>query len=365
MGQGISRVRAAVRLLAYAAVMVLPSAMVSTAGQTPPPAIPALPGAAAVPEAVTEAVESAAPAGADQIVIGAYLNDIQEIDFRTNSYAVDLYLWFRWTNPDLNPSKSFEFMNRYAPDDHVKSDLYETPQKMPDGSLYAIIRNQGRFSTKFHLETYPFDTQTLSIEVEDSTGGSAKQFYVADKSAMTVNPAITLPGFRLAAPLLDIVDNRYPTNFGDLTVEEQEAYSRARLLVPISRPMTAISIKTFVPIFLIIACAGLVFFIRPAYVDGRIGLGITALLTLVALQLTSGSSLPDVDYLMMLDKVYLASYAFIMLALVRVVASTWAAGDLKREGRVATIDRSWAAVIVLGYILALAAVGWGSLKGLM
>ena len=87
------------------------------------------------------------------------------------------------------------------------------------------------------------------------------------------------------------------------------------LSVPVTRPIVAMSIKTFVPIALIVVCAALVFFVRPRYIEGRIGLGITALLTLVALQLTSGASLPDVDYLMMLDKIYLLAYLFIIIAL--------------------------------------------------
>ena len=66
-------------------------------------------------------------------------------------------------------------------------------------------------------------------------------------------------------------------------------------------------------------CAALVLFVRPHYVEGRIGLGITALLTPVALQLTSSATLPDVDYLMMLDKIYLLAYVFIIAALARVV----------------------------------------------
>ena len=77
----------------------------------------------------------------------------------------------------------------------------------------------------------------------------------------------------------------------------------------------AMSVKTFVPIGLIVICAALVLFVRPHYVEGRIGLGITALLTLVALQLTSSATLPDVDYLMMLDKIYLLAYVFIIASL--------------------------------------------------
>ena len=74
------------------------------------------------------------------------------------------------------------------------------------------------------------------------------------------------------------------------------------MTVPVTRPILAMSLKTFMPIALIVVCAALVFFVRPRYIEGRIGLGITALLTMVALQLTSGASLPDVDYLMLLDK---------------------------------------------------------------
>ena len=35
-----------------------------------------------------------------KVVVGAYINDIQELDFKTNSYAIDLYVWFRWKGAD-------------------------------------------------------------------------------------------------------------------------------------------------------------------------------------------------------------------------------------------------------------------------
>jgi hypothetical protein len=111
----------------------------------------------------------------------------------------------------------------------------------------------------------------------------------------------------------------------------------------VTRPIVAMSIKAFVPIGLIVVCAALVFFVRPRYVEGRIGLGITALLTLVALQLTSGASLPDVDYLMMIDKIYLLAYLFIILALARVVMTSWHGADADAEASISRSDRIWSA----------------------
>ena len=106
------------------------------------------------------------------------------------------------------------------------------------------------------------------------------------------------------------------------------------------------------------------FFVRPRYVEGRIGLGITALLTLVALQLASGSSLPDVDYLMMLDKIYLLAYLFIIIALGRVVATSWRGDHADVEKATSRSDRIWAVTLLAALVAANAAVAWFALAPL-
>lgn len=316
-----------------------------------------------VPAAAEAATAEAASPGPEEVVTGVYINDIHELDFRTHSYAVDFYVWFRWRNKDINPAKTMEFMNRSAPDDHVRELLYEEPKVLPDGSFYAIVRNQGRFATKLKLENYPFDRQDLVILFEDSANGVGAQVYRADDKPVTLSGSIVLPGFGIEAAQMEIGAYRYPTNFGDTTVGAEEAYSRAAVSIAISRPMTALSVKTFLPILLIIVCAGLVLFIRPAFIDARVGLGITALLTLVALQLAGGSSLPEVDYLTMVDKVYLASYGFIMLVLFRVVRASWR--DNGGEAAIARADRVWFALIVVLYVVALTGITADSFGELM
>jgi len=317
------------------------------------------------PKAAVDAATSAAPEP-EKVVVGTYINDIQELDFKTNSYAVDLYVWFRWKPAEsIDPSKTMEFMNRYNPDDHLRTELYDEPKQMPDGTVYSIIRNQGRFSTKFPLEHYPFDTQSLMVEMEDTVSGVGTQIYVPDrKSAVTINPDITLPGFKVGKPVMQIATKTYPTDFGDLADPEATSYSRVSLSVPVTRPLLAMSIKTFVPIGLIVVCAALVFFVRPHYVEGRMGLGITALLTLVALQLTSGAALPEVDYLMMLDKIYLLAYFFIIISLAHVVATSWRSADPKAEASISRGDRIWVSVLLGSYLLANIIIVWTTLRAL-
>lgn len=319
-----------------------------------------------VPATVQTAIDATATASADpaKVTIGVYINDIQDIDFKTNSYIVDLYVWLRWTAKGADPMKSMEFMNVFDPSSQQKTVLLDTPKGMPDGSLYKIIRYQGRFSNKFQFEKYPFDTQHLEFVIEDSLSAASAQTFVADARAISINPKLSLPGYRLAAPAMTISPYTYPTDFGDLSVANAESYSRVVVSVPISRPMFTLAIKTFVPILLIVICSTLVFFINPQYVEGRIGLAITALLTLVAIQFTAAASLPDADYFTMLDKLYMLSYAFIIASLVRVVVTSWKgagadAGDLQ----ISAGDHRWGAALLVVYAMAAAAIaGWVLLR---
>lgn len=305
------------------------------------------------PREVMETIATSPKPKPEEVIVGAYINDIQQLDFKTNNYVIDLYVWFRWTNPDINPSKSMEFMNRYASDDNRRDELIDTPEEMPDGSRYSIIRYQGLFATKFPLEAYPFDKQTLRVVMEDILAGTAEQIFVADgKRPVIIDPVITLPGFKVGKPTMQITTNTYPTNFGDLAVGTADPYSRVTISLPVTRPAVAMSLKTFVPILLIVVCASLVYFVRPRYVEGRIGLGITALLTLVALQLTATAPLPDVDYLMMLDKVFLLAYLFIIVALARVVATSWQGAEASAEMGIKKADRRWAVGVLTLYLVA-------------
>ncbi len=314
---------------------------------------------AAVPEAVRNAAVAGAPPAPDEVKVGVYVNDIHELDFRTNSYSVDLYIWFRWRNSGSNPVKGMEFMNRFTPTDHQRDTLLEKPKAMPDGSFYGIIREQGRFSAKFRLERYPYDEQVLKVVFEDSVSTIGLQRYAPDTVAISMNPEITLPGYKVGRPSLHVITNVYPTNFGDISLTQGEAYSRVIVEMPVTRPLFTASIKNFVPILLIIVCSTLVLLVRPLYVEGRIGLCITALLTLVALQLTAAATLPDVDYLMLIDKAYLVSYAYIIAVLSRVVWASWVETGDKSEETVRSGDRRAALILVFAYAAIMATTfGW-------
>ncbi|MEM9591443.1 MAG: hypothetical protein AAF967_08910, partial [Pseudomonadota bacterium] len=145
-----------------------------------------------IPKPVRQAIENAPAPGPEEVITGAYINDIQQLDFKANNYVIDLYVWFRWKSPDIDPSKTMEFMNRFASDNNLREALTEEPDELPEGGYYSILRYQGLFSTKFQLETFPFDTQYLTVIMEDTLAGAGDQVYVPDgKSPVIIDPVIT------------------------------------------------------------------------------------------------------------------------------------------------------------------------------
>ncbi|HYM63426.1 MAG TPA: hypothetical protein VES61_01990 [Gaiellaceae bacterium] len=71
------------------------------------------------------------------------------------------------------------------------------------------------------------------------------------------------------------------------------------------------------------------------------------------MQLTTNSALPEVNYLLMIDKIYIASYAFIVTSLGLVARTSWLAGDLPRAVR---FDRLSLLFVAGAYVLVLALI---------
>jgi len=317
---------------------------------------------AAEPEGATGEEEAEAPAKdcpkPEKVAFGAHINNLHDVDLRTHSYEVDAYLWFRWCDPELDPSTTFEFVNASELWGHMVTPLLDEPEEMPDGSLYQVVRVQGRFSTKMPLQNYPFDRQTIGPILEDGRNDVTTMVYVNDPAQpSTINPRFLLPGYTVGDLTVRIADEAYPTTFGDLRVASPTPYSRAHVELPLSRPLFAQIIQQFVPLLSVISVAALMFVLAPRYVDSRVSVGITAMLTIVALQMTYNQDLPDVGYLMLMDKVYLASYVFVMLGLIVVVRTSTLVDDGRTEEAL-RMHRAGLLASGVAYLAAVATLVW-------
>jgi len=257
----------------------------------------------------------------DRVTVGVFINDLQDIDLASENFTVDFYLWMRWKNPKIDPWLTIESMNSEGTQNTTSSGtggitgepLSDAPLDMPDGSKYMVLRYQGVFSRKMNLEKYPFDTQVLEMVFEDKDYDISQLEYVQDTTPVAINDggAMSIPGYLLGQPTMTIVPHKYPTNFGDISANPDTRYSRVVIALPVTRDVLPYLVKLVLPIFIVILITSLIYLLPARLEDARAGIGITAMLTIVALQWNTDSSLPSVDYLTMLDVIYIVSMVYI------------------------------------------------------
>lgn len=296
-----------------------------------------------------------ADAAPEKVVIGAFINDLQDIDLANDSYTVDLYLWMRWRNPALSPWQTVDVMNSNGTQNTTSSStggvvgepLFEEPRDMPDGSKYMIMRYQGVFSRKMNLEKYPFDVQNLELIFEDQ-GMDARQLqFVADSTPVRISRAVTNPGYLLEPPTTAVVNHLYRTNFGDLTAPAEVEYSRFIITIPVKRQILPYLVKIMLPIFIVILITWLIYALPARLEDSRTGIGVTAMLTIVALQWTTDDNLPSVEYLTMLDLIYILSLFYVLVAMGYTVMASRRNRHQVAEALTRSTDRTWS-IVTLG-----------------
>jgi hypothetical protein len=261
---------------------------------------------------------SSPPPGADQVKIGFYPVAIYNLDQASNTFYADLYVWLRWKG-ELDPSSSIEFTNMVEEWGKLQEPLFEKPKQLPDGSKYQQFRVEGRFVQPFSLADYPLDRHNLSIRVEDTTNGAKQLSFVIDEASSGIDQKLEIPGWQLKGWRSSTLEHDYGSNFGE--VEQSSNYSVANFEMMIERPVSFFLWKQMLPLAIVIMAALVGLLITPRSIDARLALPMGALLSAIFLQRGYSETLPDLGYLVFMDKIYLLAYPIILMVLIRAIVA--------------------------------------------
>lgn len=286
--------------------------------------------------------------------VGFLINFIQDIDLTRHRYQIDFYIWYQWDDSDFNPQESIEFMNDAERWATMRSSNTEGPVELADGSYYFRERIMSMFKTNMPLEDYPFDRLDLRIVLEDKDLGSDGVVFVLDDPAVQTAADLSVPGYMIGTPFATVTDWKYPP-LGALDPGSSLS-SRVTVDIPMQRPWLPSAVKTFVPLLVIVMCAAMIFLIRPEHIDARFGLGISALLTLVALKWITDGEMPLMDYLGFVDWLYLVVFLFIAAGLAETTYTTWQRGQGVDDAILIRHDRRTFAIAITTLVVAWALV---------
>ncbi|MDX2228764.1 MAG: hypothetical protein NW220_03955 [Leptolyngbyaceae cyanobacterium bins.349] len=284
------------------------------------------------------------PPTAQQVQVGFYGLNVYTLDIASNSYYLDAYVWFRWKG-QIDPIADLEFTNAVEEWGMTQKPGYEKPQPQADGSLYQILRVEGRFVQPFNMARYPLDQQRISMVIENSIHTAKDLVYLADTKDSGYANTIAIQGWSINGWKSHNLLHTYPSNFG-FAEPDVFPYSSVRFDILINRPLNFFIWKLLLPLLIVLMSGWGALLLHPSYVESRIAIPVTALLTIVFLQQSYSSALPEVGYLVLLDKIYALAYLLIIATIMEaIVTADWAKDSTPdTHRRIIRLDRPFLAV---------------------
>ncbi|MCB0548897.1 MAG: hypothetical protein KDD19_15060 [Phaeodactylibacter sp.] len=280
--------------------------------------------------------QASSNAGPQKVYAGVYLMNLYDLNINEHSFNADFYLWFKWKG-ERNPM-NIEFVNSVEKWGFTQVEFSEEPELQPDGYWYNGMRIEGRFYHPFALYGFPLDRHQLDIHIENVDYPQDSLVYLPDSSGAFIRQGFQIPGWKIEGCSMEGRTNRYQSNFGE-SGKAAAAYSNFTLQLSISRPLNYFILKLMLPLLIVIIASLGALFIHPVQLDARISLPIGGLLTSVFLQQSYSSALPDVGYMVLMDKIYLLGYALIVCIMLRAILVGNRIGRLKKKADIPAIIR--------------------------
>jgi hypothetical protein len=274
----------------------------------------------ALPEKKNPSPPSAQSAASPEVVeVGVWPTVIYNLDVHSNTYYMTAYVWFIWTG-DIDPSQTVEFTNNVESWGLSKAKTYPKPITFPDGRHYQCLRIEGRFFQPFSLRRFPLENHTLSLTIEDNTYAADRLLYRFDQRHSGLDSGLNIPGWTVGSCGGKEGVHHYASNLGDETVgADSSDYGTIRFDLKVTRPVNYFIWKMLLPVVIILLACWTALLLHPSQLSSRAAMTGTALLTTVFMQQGYTNNLPELNYLVLMDKIYVVVYLLIILSLVQVV----------------------------------------------
>jgi hypothetical protein len=240
-----------------------------------------------------------------KIRVGLLLDSVRDYDIKEGTFEADFFLSL--TSETTMPPMEIIFANGKKDPDN--SDV------ITDLPTFKLYRFNGTFSSVPDLRLYPFDTQDLSIELEDHNSGTDQVQFEADEAHTNLGVGFAVTGWGVSYLRARAIDFYYPDRFDN----DDLYYSRYKLSLGLRRFGTSAAFTVFVPaiVIVLISLSGL--WLPKEELEVRSNASAPMLAAAVLFHFSLMQALPPTSYLTRADKVMMGVY----ISLVLNMLATW------------------------------------------
>ena len=141
------------------------------------------------------------PPTAKKIVIGTYLERVEDLSIKASSWTYDFYLWFKW-NPkevDFLGKKDSNHLNELpfsiVNGDIIKCDLVDQFTDAKNNVQYVQYFVKAKNSQFFDVSLYPIDKHDLIIPIEHKWLDRNNVYFVPDTVDSKVSSRVMINGY--------------------------------------------------------------------------------------------------------------------------------------------------------------------------
>ena len=307
----------------------------------------------------------------DTIKIGFFITTLRNIDFTTNSYNADMWLWLNYKYHDNDEYKTIhneDFVNKEPwfewPDaidenqgGQPKITRYTEEVDEKNKIIWKALKISTQFKKKWDLRKYPFDTQNIIMKVESADYDTSKRIIVADTCLIDPNfinqeKEWYFSNFKIGDSII-----KYSTRFGDPKIDnvhKTTEYSSVYLSFDITRQNRWITfIKLFIGIFISFLISLSVFYIKPTNLDARFGLCVGGLFSAIGSKYIVDGIIPVKYQNTLLDYIHNVTFFYILIITVISIISLrlYESESLDAKEKSTKLDKYAFVVCSISYLL--------------
>lgn len=149
---------------------------------------------------------------ATRVKIGTYVENLKEINLKSNNFSIDYLVWFNWQgDPELDMANNFRIYKGNITKKELIKDYHE------GATNYQLVRVSVTISKTFWTPRFPLESHQLRIYVESNLDAGSVVFVKEDKAQ--ANPNLSIAGYDFTRIDSAVVANEYTSNNGDPTYE--------------------------------------------------------------------------------------------------------------------------------------------------
>ncbi|HEY1960724.1 MAG TPA: hypothetical protein VGH28_34165 [Polyangiaceae bacterium] len=275
---------------------------------------------------------------------GVVLLGISNVTEKSGTWDADFYLYETWPpTPGFTPRT--EVVNEV-----VRQSVSFDDTDLRDGTCIRSRRIHSTLRSEFNLRAFPFDHQTLTLQLSDNEFDSKSVLYAPDPYVSGLDDAVRtmVSGWHVRS------EPKYARTQSAFKWEPgAPSYDYATFTVTIARHVSFHLTRYFLPLILIVVVAFSAFWIDPEDLGSQMQIGVTCLLAAIALQFAEGGTLPEVSYLTLADRCYAVCYVAIAAAIVESISVNSLVRRKNREGAL-RLDRVCRRLFPVLVVIALA-----------